>query len=107
MVKAITPGHVKDIKDLEKEVASWEEAVRDLMKDYNEEISDKMRMAVFTSMCNSSLQDIIYQKVDTLTTYASLKESILAIVRNRIIMGHGGAVKMTINEIKEQEEQDK
>jgi hypothetical protein len=106
MVKAITPGHVKDIKDLEKEVASWEEAVRDLMKDYNEEISDKMRMAIFTAMCNPSLQDIIYQKVDTLTTYASLKESIMAIVRNRIIMGHGGAVKMTINEIKEQEEQE-
>jgi hypothetical protein len=106
MVRAITPGHVKDIKDLEKEVASWEEAVRDLAKDYNEEISDKMRMAIFTAMCNTSLQDIIYQKVDTLTTYASLKESILAIVRNRIIMGHGGAVKMTVNEVEEQEEEE-
>jgi hypothetical protein len=99
MVKAITPNKVVDIKDMERELASWEEAVRDLQKEYDEEISNKMKMAIFTSICPPSLQDIVYQKVDSHTTYASLKELVMAIVRNRIGMNYGSAVKMEIGEV--------
>jgi hypothetical protein len=58
-----------------------------------------MKMAIMTSICPASIQDVIYQKVDTVKTYIGMKMSVLTLVRNRVAMMGGGAVPMEIGEV--------
>ena len=92
MVKVLVPGKVADIKTLEAKILSWEDNIRKLERDHQESFKDPMKMAILTFSCPPSIQDVIYQKVDTIKTCHEMEESILTLVRNRVAMGIGGAV---------------
>ena len=99
MVKVLTPGKITDIKMLETKILMWEESVRKMERDHGEKFLDPMKMAIMTSICPASIQDVIYQKVDTVKTYIGMKMSVLTLVRNRVAMMGGGAVPMEIGEV--------
>ena len=102
MVKVVTPQKVTDVKVLEQSIAEWERKVKKLEIDYDASIKPGMKMAIFTSMCPPSIQDIIYQKIDTIREYIPLRDSVLTLVKNRITMGIGGPVPMDIGKVDEQ-----
>jgi hypothetical protein len=101
MAKVVTPQKVTDLKALEQNIAEWERKVKKLEVDYDEGIKPGMKMAIFTSMCPPSIQDVIYQKIDTIRDYIPLRDSVLTLVRNRVAMGTGGLVPMDIGSMEE------
>ena len=58
-----------------------------------------MKMAILTSICPASIQDVIYQKADTVKTYVAMKQSVLTLVRNRVAMSGNGQSPMDIGEV--------
>ena len=100
MVEVVKPGQVKDIKDVETAIGSWEEKLRRLLRDYPEEkISDKMQQALVTSMMPATVQDVIFQKTDGYNSMREMKEAIVALVQNKLMNKTAGPQKMEIDQV--------
>ena len=77
------------------EVEKWEARVLNLLREYNEALSERMKVAAITSMCPRDVQDLISQQGDKLGDYMKVREQIKAIILNRSSRV-GGAVPMDI-----------
>ena len=105
MISVMVPPKVKDVKELPNEIEKWEAKVLALKRDYNEDLSQRMRVAAITSMCPHDVQDLIFQQGDKLDNYMKIREQIKAIILNRSSRV-GGAVPMDIGLAAEESNED-
>ena len=83
MIGVMVPGKVKDVKDLPGEIEKWEGKVLTLMREYQEKLSERMKVAAVTSMCPADVQDLIFQQGDKLDCYLRVRDQIKTICLNR------------------------
>ena len=91
----MVPSKVKDVRELPNEIEKWEARVLNLKREYNEALSERMKVAAVTSMCPNDVQDLIFQQGDKLDDYIKVREQMRAIILNRSSRV-GGAVPMDI-----------
>ena len=105
MIAVMVPPKVKDVKELPNEIKKWESKVLNLKREYNEALSERMKVAAITSMCPHDVQDLIFQQGDKLDDYVKIREQIKAIILNRSSRV-GGAVPMDIGLASEESNED-
>ena len=79
-----SPPKVKELRDIEVDVNRWEEKCKTLSTQFKEDLSNNMKIAVFTNMMPISIQDYIYTHVDSEATYESVKDKVRAVVSNKV-----------------------
>jgi hypothetical protein len=89
MGEVSSPKPIKELWDIDTELAKWEEKVKLLFKEFKEEVSEGMRIAIMTSMMPSSVQDFIYTNIDKDAKYDMIVERIRSVVGNKITMNTG------------------
>ena len=57
MIAVMVPSKVKDVRELPNEIEKWEARVLNLKREYNEALSERMKVAAVTSMCPNDVQD--------------------------------------------------
>ena len=72
--EAVNPPKAKNLAEVETLVSRWEDRVKRLETQFQETISDKMRMAIFTNIMPVSIQDFIYTHADKDAKYVHLRE---------------------------------
>ena len=105
MIAVMVPPKVKDVKELPNEIEKWESKVLNLKREYNESLSERMKVAAITSMCPHDVQDLIFQQGDKLDNYMRIREQIKVIILNRSSRV-GGAVPMDIGLTSEDSNED-
>ena len=83
MIGVMVPGRVKDIRELPGEIEKWEGKVLMLVREYQENLSERMKVAAVTSMCPPDVQDLIFQQGDKLDNYSKVRDQIKALCLNR------------------------
>lgn len=77
-------------------IEEWEVKAANLVRDYNEGISETMKVAIVTAMCPEPVRDIIFQAADSMTTtYKMFKDKLHTIIANRT--GTSAPEPMTVN----------
>ena len=84
MISVMVPPKVKDPKEIPAEIERWEAKVLSLQREYNEKLSERMKVAAITSMCPGDIQDLVFQQADRLDDYSKVREQIKAILLNRV-----------------------
>ena len=64
MTEVASPKAVKEIRDIDDAITTWENKVKRLEAEYNEKSSETLKVAVVTSMMPPVMQDFIYTNVD-------------------------------------------
>ena len=105
MGEVANPQHVKDVKDVEMALNRWEGKVKILQKEFNEQVGDKMKIAIMTSMLPTVIQDYIYTNITEKTLFGDILEKVRSWVGNRVAM-MGGPTPMDIGEVEEWGEAD-
>jgi len=91
MAEAINPPKVKELGDLETAINRWDDKVKRLQKQFGEEVGNKMKIAIFTNMLPSSIQDYVYTNVEDDTKYETLRDKVTSMVSNKIAASTGPA----------------
>ena len=60
----------------ESELDRWEELVRTLKKDFNEEFSDTVKVGIVTAMMPASVRELVYQSVGATVKYDDMVQKI-------------------------------
>ena len=97
--EAVNPPKAKNLAEVETLVSRWEDRVKRLETQFQETISDKMRMAIFTNIMPVSIQDFIYTHADKDAKYVHLREKVQAMINNKISI-NTGPVPMDIGDVK-------
>ena len=74
LCEVTSPPKVTHLKDFEGHLINWETKSKKLRDLFREELSNGMKLAVFTNMLPTVMQDYIYTSIEKDTTYESLKE---------------------------------
>ena len=82
MIGVMVPGKVKDTRDIPGEIEKWEGKVLTLLREYQESLSERMKVAAVTSMCPADVQDLIFQRGDKLDCYSKVRKQIKTICLN-------------------------
>ena len=101
LVEAVNPPKAKGLHDVESAVAKWEEKSKILATQFDEKLSDRMKMGIFTSIMPIVIQDYIYTHVEKDTGYEELKERVRSMVSNKVTASAGPA-PMDIGDVKGQ-----
>ena len=96
--EVVSPPAIKELTEIETQVNRWEDRVKMLHSQFNEELSNNMRIAVFTNMMPGPVQDYIYSHVEKDVRYDELRDKIQAMVSNKIAVS-GGPTPMDVGEI--------
>lgn len=98
MGEVASPGNVKDLKDVTAAIQKWEGKVKVLQTEFNERMSDQMKIAILTSFLPTVIQDYVYQNVTEKTLLAEIVEKVKSWVSNRVAM-MGGPCPMDVGEV--------
>ena len=98
MLEVVSPNKIKEMQEIETAVAKWEEKTRALATQFNESLSDKMKMAIYTSMLPRAVQEYVYVNVDKDVTYTQLRDKVRGMVANRTA-GETGPVPMDVGQV--------
>ena len=98
VIEVVTPPKIIDVKTINAQVEAWEAKVNELDGEYEERISDNMKMAILMAMCPAAIQDTVFQQMVEGATYKQMKDKMVMLVNNRMAMNNGGAVPMEIGE---------
>ena len=96
---------MKDLVNIESEINRWEEKAAILQTQFGEELSNKMKIAVFTNMMPVNIQEHIYSTVEDTTLYNAVKEKVRAMVQNKLAANMGPA-PMDIGDVDYEEYED-
>jgi hypothetical protein len=83
MLSVMNPRKVKDVRFLSGAVEDWEVKVKGLGADHDVTIDNKIKSAVLTAMCPEDVQNLIFQWMDSKTTYEDLRDKVVALSQNR------------------------
>ena len=84
LLAAMTPERVKELRLLPNAVDEWELKVKKVKKEFGEDLSTRMKIAILTSICPPDVQDIIFQNATDSQEYSEVKQKVLALVANRV-----------------------
>jgi hypothetical protein len=100
MLSVMNPKKVKDVRYLSGAVEDWEVKVKGLGADHDVTIDNKIKSAVLTAMCPEEVQNLIFQWMDSKTTYEDLRDKVVALSQNRA--GDARPKPMEVDCIKEE-----
>ena len=83
MMRVMAPGKIVKGNDIQMYINRWEANVSALERDYNEKVSDRMKIGIIIKMVPDDLQDAILQHADRLKEYRLVKEKVIALVDAR------------------------
>ena len=86
MAEVCSPTRVKELHEVDDAIRRWEGKVTQLRKEFSEELSSNMRVAIVTAMMPTSIQDYIYTTVDKNILYDDLVEKVRSVVGNKVAM---------------------
>ena len=84
LTEAINPPKAKTLQEVEANIAKWEEKVKVMKSQFDEKLTNGMKIAIFTNMMTNDLQDFIYTHADKKTDYDELREKVKAMTGNKI-----------------------
>jgi len=94
------PPKVVVLGKAESELDRWEELVRTLKKDFNEEFSDTVKVGIVTAMMPASVQELVYQSIGAKVKYDDVIQKIRAVISNKVAMMEGsGPAPMDVGEV--------
>jgi hypothetical protein len=99
MLNVMNPKKIKDVRYLSGAVEDWEVKVKGLGTDHDVTIDNKIKSAVLTAMCPEEVQNMIFQWMDTKTTYEDLRDKVMALSLNRA--GEARPKPMEVDHVKE------
>ena len=65
LAEACSPAKVRELVDVDLAICVWEQKVALLSKEFNEQVSNNMKVAIVTSMLPPSIQDHVYTSVSS------------------------------------------
>lgn len=86
LAEVASPGKVKELADIDNAMRAWEQKTALLTKEFNEKVSDNMKIAILTSMLPPSIQDYVYTTLDHEIPYEDFATKIRAVVGNKVSM---------------------
>ena len=89
LTEVIGPPKIKELSNFETSVTTWEEKVKRLTAQFDEKLSDNMKIAIFTNMMPGSLQDYIYIHTEKDCKYEDVREKVGALVSNKVAANTG------------------
>ena len=93
LAEACSPAKVRELVDVDPAICVWEQKVALLSKEFNEQVSNNMKVAIVTSMLPPSIQDYVYTSVDCEIPYEAFISKIRAVVGNKVAIGGKAGVK--------------
>ena len=91
---AVNPSGARGLSEVDGVISKWEEDVKTLDLQFKETLTDPMKMAIFTNMMPSVIQDYIYTHVDAKwgeAKYDELRDKVKAMVSNKLASSMGPA----------------
>ena len=83
MLKVMVLGKIIRGDDVQAQISKWAGWVHALERDYNEGISDRMKIGVLIHMMPEDLQDHVLQHADRLQEYKLVKEKVVGLIDAR------------------------
>ena len=87
LVEVMNPPKVMDVHLVPGAVDVWTTKVAALEREFEEKLSDRMKLAIMLSMVPADLQDSVFQYADSLKTFDQAKDRLKGIVHNRVLRG--------------------
>ena len=84
LTEVIGPPKITELTNFETSVTMWEEKVKRLTAQFNENVSNNMKIAIFTNMMPASLQDFVYIHTEKDCKYEEVREKVAALVSNKV-----------------------
>ena len=84
MLKVVVPGKAKKGEDVQTRINKWEGHLNALKRDYNENVSDMMKIGILINMMPDDLQDHVLQHADRLREYKLVKEKVVTLTDARV-----------------------
>ncbi len=85
----ISPGVIKDVRNLAKAVEEWETKTNKLKCEFDEQLSESLRVAVLLSMLPRDFQDMVFQMGSVSGTkleYHVIRDKVLSVAGHRVQM---------------------
>jgi hypothetical protein len=101
LTEVIQPPRAKNLSDIEGNIIKWEEKAKGLASQFKEELSNGMKLAIFTSMLPDEMQDFVYTHADQKTQYEDLREKVRAMASNKV--AKLGSTPMDVDQVEEEE----
>ena len=103
MVKMLTevtaPAKVNDVKDVETAINRWEEKTRRLQKEFKEEFSNGMKIAIVVNMMPRTIQEYVYANIGPEAKYDDMVQKMKVMAGQTASMNVGGPVPMDIGNV--------
>jgi hypothetical protein len=105
LVSQVTnPPKIKSLRDVETDMNKWEEKVKTLSREFNENFSNVVRIGILTTIVPAEIADQIYLTVDVNSTYAAVSAKIRAVVSAKVSMMGDKAVPMDCSQVMSQQQ---
>ena len=81
----LSPQPVKDVRLLERAVEEWELKVGKLRSEFDEDLSDNVKVAILTGMAPKDLQDMVFQlgRAGERLKYPEVRDKIMSVASHR------------------------
>jgi hypothetical protein len=97
MSEVTSPPPVRDLREVDAALAKWEQKLKTLSKEFGENPSNAMKIAIVTGMMPPAVQDFIYTNVDEQARVETVIEKIRSVTSNKVAMME--PVPMDIGEV--------
>lgn len=84
MVRVMVPGKLRKNEDIGTAIARWEAKLVALERDYQERVSERMRIGILISMVPDDLQEMLLQQAEHFTEYRLAREKVMTLVDTRM-----------------------
>ena len=93
-----SPPKIKELKDVDMGMNKWEEKQKTLQREFKENFTPQMKIAIMTNMMPAAIQEFIYTTVNPDMTYEQIVEKVKVLIRNKVV-SHMGPSPMDIGEV--------
>jgi hypothetical protein len=97
LCEVTNPGKIVDMGGIETAITKWEERLATLKTQFQEGFSDWTKIAIFTNMMPTNIQDYVYSITETRDagqakmSYQEVKDKVRGMVSNKVAMNMGPA----------------
>ena len=83
LMSIINPGRAKKLEEIPAFIDKWEAKILALQRDFNENLTTKMKAAILISMLPKDFQETFVLQADKMLEYAVAKEKVLTMVESK------------------------
>jgi hypothetical protein len=99
MGEVTSPPKVRDLSEVEGALNKWTEKVKQLSREFGEDIREGMKIAIVTSMMPPEIQDYVYTNIKEGAKAEAMIEKIKSVVGNKVAMMGVKPVPMEVGEV--------